>query len=75
MEKVRGEGSEGFFSKMDPSLHGPFLAPYGLNLKNPSPTKVSLIHELSIPKKNFRKKCKGEAVKDFSQAQNRRLPP
>ena len=60
---------------MDPHFHGPFTAPYGLNMKKLSATKVSLTHELSIPEKKIWKKGKGKAVKDFSQAQNRRLPP
>ena len=49
-KKVRWESSEGFFPKMDPNFHGPILTPYGLNFKNPFPTKVSPTHELSIPK-------------------------
>ena len=67
--------SEGFLLKMNPNFERPFTAPYGLNLKNPFPTKVSLTHELSIQEKKFRKMCKGKAVKDFLRPQNRPGPP
>ena len=75
LKKVQGESCERFFPKMDPDFDEPFTPPYGLNIKKLFPTKVSLTHELSIPKKKIPKKCKGKAVKDFSQPLYRRVPP
>ena len=75
LKKVQGEGCERFFLKMDPHFHGSFTAPYGLNIEKLFPTKVSPTHELSIPRKKIPKKCKGKAVKDFSQPLYRQVPP
>ena len=55
LKKVQGESCERFFPQMDPDFDEPFTPPYGLNIKKLFPTKVSLTHELSIPKKKISK--------------------
>ena len=49
---------------MSPYLHGPFTAPYGLNIKIFFPTKVSSTREVSIPKKEI-EKVKEEGIERF----------